>query len=186
MTETDDLPFDYGEDAAPSDAELAQVSSTIKALLRAEKELATAEAERDRKKQTRDELAYRRLPELLRSLGYEPGDKIRMGGVDIELKGDVKAKIPVARAEEAFRWLDEHGHGGLIKRNVTIGFRRDEHEQAKRLLGSLEEYENVKEDQWIESATLKKFVREAQARGEDVPADLFGVFNFQEARIKTR
>lgn len=175
---------DYGDDAAPSNDELAQVTSAIRALQRADEALEEAKADAAIKQQTRDDIAYRKLPDLLIRLGYEPGDKIKMGGRTLELKTDVKTSIPATRREEAYAWLEEHGHGGLIKRDVIVGFRRDEHEEANALLGNLADYDNVKEVQKVESATLKKFVKGALADGEDVPTDLFTVYEFKEAKLK--
>lgn len=177
---------DYGDDAAPSNAELVEVSATIRALQRAEEALEDAEQEARLKKQTRDDLAKHRLPELLLRLGYEPGDKIRMAGVNLELRADVTTKIPVARRAEAFAWLEERGHSGLIKSTVVVGFRRDEHDRAQSLVDDLSDYENVKQEEKVESSTLKKFVRDRLAAGEEVPRDLFGVFEFKEVRLKNK
>ena len=179
---------DYGDHAVtPKNADLAELTDAVRALERAEDELQDATVEALVKQQARDDLALCAIPRIMEGLGFKPGAKIPLGGgVVVELSEDVKTKIPKARAEEAFAWLEAQGQGGLIKREIVVGFRREEQEAATELLGQLADYENVKEAQRVESSTLKKFVRDALARGEEVPRDLFGVFEFKEVKLKRK
>jgi hypothetical protein len=116
------------------------------------------------------------------------------GGFSFDLTTLLNASIPKDRQDEAFAFLEDHGHGDLIKRKFTIQFGRDEVAWAKKFMQDLAKRKkplNVEQKIWVEPQTLGAFVREqhrnAAATGtnadELVPPTLFGVFKMTYAKL---
>jgi hypothetical protein len=82
------------------------------------------------------------------------------------------------------QWLDDHGHGGIIKRNITVGFNRDQEGDASVLQDELSDrFENVKADRKVEPSTLRAFIADQLEAGAAVPLDLFGAWEQRVARV---
>lgn len=105
-------------------------------------------------------------------------------GTKVELKDVVRAGLPnkdkhPQERQLALEWLVEHEHGGLIKR--TLEFFLDKGFDAIALQKIIDTAANlgVKDvalDETVHTQTLAAFVREQLARGEALPASLFGVY----------
>jgi hypothetical protein len=105
-------------------------------------------------------------------------------GSAVEVKPVYGASIPIAKKEEAFKWLREHGLGDLIKNEITVAFGRDEDNKAQQyaVLAQGQGYEPVQKLK-VEPMTLKALVRERIEAGQDMPADLFNVFAGNRTKI---
>ena len=105
-------------------------------------------------------------------------------GSSVEVKPVYGASIPIAKKEEAFKWLREHGLGDLIKNEITVAFGRDEDNKAQQyaVLAQGQGYEPVQKLK-VEPMTLKALVRERIEAGQDMPADLFNVFAGNRTKI---
>jgi len=149
-------------------------------------DLAVARREEDLRKaqQVATDLSERQIPELMDSLGIETFTTT--AGLKVTVGRTIRASIPAAQKEQAMAWLDEHGHGGLIKRSVVVAFNREDEAQAKRLAENLQEtYGSVKSDQKVESSTLRAFIAERLKLGEDIPLALFGAWEQRKAKVAT-
>lgn len=101
-------------------------------------------------------------------------------GLTVEVENTIQAGLSKDRKMEAIAWLRAHAPG-LIKREFAIIARDDE--QGQELAELLAEYD-VSDMPSVHPQTLKKFVRERLADGEDIPQDLFGVFFQRKAKVK--
>ncbi len=105
----------------------------------------------------------------------------------MEVKPVYGASIPVARKEEAFKWLRDNGLGDLIKNEVTVSFGRNEDNKAST-------YANLAQGQGfqpvqklkVEPMTLKALVRERIESGREIPSDLFNVYAGSRTTIKRK
>jgi|TARA_B100001564_G_C20662555_1_gene682230 hypothetical protein len=109
-------------------------------------------------------------------------------GAEIKVRDFVRASIPVANRDKAFEWLNENGHGGIIKNHITAEFSRGQDNLAKNLEAELnaqamEQGFATKVKKWVEPMTLKSFCREQIEKGNNLPHDLLGVFIGQETKI---
>lgn len=102
-------------------------------------------------------------------------------GLTVEVENVLQAGLSKDRKQEALAWLRANGHAALIKRELTVMARDDE--QGQELAELLAEYD-VSDMPSVHPQTLKKFVRERLAEGEDIPQDLFGVFFQRKAKVK--
>lgn len=97
----------------------------------------------------------------------------------------VNASITKANEEEAFKWLDENGHGSLIKTDVTAKFGRNDLEEAKRALSLLEgNGMTATMKQSVHASTLKAFAKEQYENGKTLPESCFSVHQGRVAKIK--
>lgn len=130
----------------------------------------------------RDEILRRLIPEMMEQAGLE---SFKMAnGATIGVKNEIKASISQANAPKAFAWLTEHDFDGIIKTKVISAFGRGELEEAQKLLDQLEsDGVDAALKQEVHPSTLKSFVKERLEEGDDIPLDVFGVFEYKIAKI---
>jgi ribosomal protein S21 len=120
------------------------------------------------------------IPDIMREYGV---DEIKIDGVKVTLRSDVHPSIPEPR-DNAFKWLDQNGFGGLIKTEVKIAFPRDEREQAIEFKRELEEQGMVPEmKENVHYQTLRSWAKERMDAGQSVPDDLFHLNPFTEVKF---
>jgi hypothetical protein len=105
-------------------------------------------------------------------------------GTSVEVKPVYGASIPVAKKEDAFKWLRDNGLGDLIKNEITVAFGRDEDNKAQQyaVLAQGQGYEPVQKLK-VEPMTLKALVRERLESGQEMPSDLFNVFSGNRTKV---
>jgi hypothetical protein len=108
-------------------------------------------------------------------------------GSAVEVKPVYGASIPVAKREEAFKWLRDNGLGDLIKNEVTVSFGRNEDNKAANyaVLAQGQGYQPVQKLK-VEPMTLKALVRERIESGREIPSDLFNVYAGSRTTIKRK
>jgi hypothetical protein len=115
-------------------------------------------------------------------------------GYEVGLEETVAAAQPKDRLSESNDWLQAHGHGGLVKREITIRFNREDEAWAKKFMADCAKRRrplDLTVKRYVHPQTLGKFVREqlaaARAAGVDpetlAPTDLLGVFKRTVARV---
>lgn len=175
----------FTSDIQPGSNDLANLGELIAQMQDAEEAVREAEAELKQRQQTLRTLAEHDIPELMMACGIETFETT--DGIKVSIKKDIRASIPVAMRERAYQWLEENGHSGLIKREVRVGFRRDQGDEAQALLDELgSKHGNVAERQEVHPSTLKAFLKEQLDAGEDIPMEMFGAFELRRAKIKKR
>ncbi len=98
-------------------------------------------------------------------------------GSKLEVVPAIYASIPAKYKEDAFQWLRDHGHGDLIKNQLSASFGRGEDDKAEDFKHKVSELGlPVQQKVWVEPMTLKAFARERIANGDELPMDKFGVF----------
>ena len=105
-------------------------------------------------------------------------------GSSVEVKPVYGASIPIAKREEAFKWLRDNDLGDLIKNEVTVAFGRGEDNKAAdyATLSQRQGFEHVQILK-VEPMTLKALVRERLEAGQEIPTDLFNVFAGSRTKI---
>lgn len=115
------------------------------------------------------------VPNKLDDLGMS---SIKMAdGRKVEVKPFYSCKI---LNEQAFAWLDENGHGGLIKTKVVQEFSRTEREKA---IEFVKEHPEFRFEQGVHYQTITAFTKEIYSRNETLPEDLFQVFQGKKTKI---
>jgi hypothetical protein len=113
-------------------------------------------------------------------------DKVVLqSGEAITVKRDVYVAIPADQKAQAFGWLEENGHGALIKTEVSVAFGREQREAAVAFQQSCEQQGlNADVNVSVHAQTLKAFLREQLENAKPVPLDLFGARPVSIATVK--
>ena len=127
-------------------------------------------------------LAEEEIPALLSEVGLS--EITLSNGAKISTNAYYFARITEHNRDEAFTWLQDNGHGDIIKNTVSVSFGRDEDVDAEKLLTNLQDDGfTTSGKKWVEPMTLKAFVREQVENGNDLPLETFNVYIGQKTRI---
>jgi hypothetical protein len=186
---TDD-PFDYGSDADPDQDAVARAFADLdKLTLQAERiheQRVRADEHAQKLKQAEEQLLNKDIPELLAKMRLD--ECTTASGIAVKVKREIKASLPghdrVEARMGALRWLVEHGHGGVIKNQVSIALDRGEDTRADDLVVDLRAKGfDVEAKKDVHASTLGALVRELVANGTIVPRDLFNLFDMRIAKL---
>ncbi len=170
-----------------SDEAKASVARLARLQVELENEVDKLEGQLKSKKIELQRVAEQDLPEAMDKIGMKKFELT--DGTKIDISTFYNASIPAERKPEAFAWLDENGHGGLIKTEVEVKFERGELEIAKEFMTFIRGFNQLSNEpellQNVHFQTLRGFVREQVESGATLPQDLFGVFIGRKAKIKT-
>jgi len=159
-----------------------KLSDQVVKLQKLEDEVATEEGKLKELKRKRDLVSGEVIPTMMQEMNIST---IKLAdGSSVEVKPVYGASIPVAKREEAFKWLRDNGLGDLIKNEVTVAFGRNEDNKASQyaVLAKGQGYEPVQKLK-VEPMTLKALVRERIEAGQDMPSDLFNLFAGSRTKI---
>lgn len=174
---------DYSQEYVENPANVKEeLHSLVRDLEQAEREVNQRKIELARAETRERDLREILIPELMQSMGIK---KIETSdGINVSVEDDVYAKISHDNSPEAFKWLDDNGHGGMVKRKVTVEFNRDQEDTVKELVTKLRiDFPQTREEKKVESQTLKAWVRRRRKEGKPVPEELFGVHVRPVAKI---
>lgn len=192
MLNADDA-FDYGTDGDPDQEAVARAFVELDKLTLQAERLTTqrkkAEEQLQKCKQAEEQLLNKDIPELLGKMRLDAC--VTASGIEVKVKREIKVSLPghdrVEARMGAFRWLVEHGHGGVIKNQVSIALDRGEDTRADELVVELRGkgfYVESKKD--VHAQTLGALVRELVADGKIVPRDFFNLFDMRIAKLSRK
>lgn len=117
-------------------------------------------------------LAEEVIPNRMTELGCK--EHVLLNGFKVELGTTYDIGITVDNREAAYQWMDENGHGGLIKRDITIHFNRDQQDDARKLQKELQsrKFPDVSEKASIHHSTLGSWGRKRLEAGEFMPPSI--------------
>jgi len=122
------------------------------------------------------------IPALLSEVGLS--EITLTNGKKISTSAYYYGRITEHNQQEAFEWLQDNGHGDIIKNVVSVSFGRDEDVNAEKLLSNLQDNGyTTNGKKWVEPMTLKAFIREQVESGNDLPLETFNVYVGQKTRI---
>ena len=185
--------FDYGADADPDQEVIAQAFADLdKLTLQAERlteQRKRAEDQLQKLKQAEEQLLNKDIPELLAKMRLD--DCVTTSGIHVKVKREIKASLPghdrVEARMGALRWLVEHGHGGVIKNQVSVALDRGEDSRADDLVVKLRaEGFDVEAKKDVHAQTLGALVRELVAEGKIVPREYFNLFDMRLAKLSRK
>lgn len=183
---TEPVPIhDYSQfQDTPDDSKLAELTKLANRQAESEAEVARLKSLLTTANEQLRAVAEQELPALMDQLGFS--DFKTTTGLKITIRETIRASIPKARADEAFNWLDEHGHAAIVKRQFVASFGRDEEKWARKFAADLRRRKrevSVEDLKKVESSTLRAFVKAQLEDGADIPLELFGVFRQRISKI---
>ncbi len=173
---------DFKEQAAPTDEAFAPLNAMVIEARETQAEIARLERELEAKTKHLAGIIYVRLPALMQGMGLS--EFKTTDGLEISVKEEVEAHISKENQGTAHKWLDENGHGGIIKRDITVSFNKEQAEAAKTLLAELQtKFAGVASKQSVHAQTLKAWAKEMLGNGAAFPMEMFGIFRRKVAKI---
>lgn len=179
------VPNYAGEIPLPTPEETRTLAQMITDLEDAEIAVEVAEAELKARKITVLELKRSTIPALMASMHME---KFSNGELSVTVKKGIFSSVTAERAAAVHKWLEENGHGGLIKREISVPFAMGQDEQAAELRMLLDnKYPgNVKQEEWVETNSLNAFLRKQLEAEVEIPLELFGAQEYREAKVERK
>ena len=159
-----------------------KLSEQVVKLQKLEEEVVAKEKELKELKRKAELLSGEVIPTMMQEMNIST---LKLAdGSSVEVKPVYGASIPVAKKEEAYKWLRENGLGDLIKNEVTVAFGRNEYNKAIAYanLAQGQGYQPVQKLK-VEPMTLKALVRERLEAGLEMPSDLFNMFTVNRTKI---
>ena len=177
--------FDEVDDGSGPAVSLDQLVKLAEEQVELEALLVRAKAAMVAAKADLDQVKEKRLPAMMEAAGmleFKLGD-----GSIVKVKESLKASITKERQAEAFAWLRANKLSALIKNRVTMSFGRGEDEAAAEFFEKLgTDYPDNDRAQVlkVEPGTLVATIEALLKEGEDVPYDVFGIFELKQATVK--
>lgn len=189
MTKNDDLDEVLGlakatEIDLPDNDELEQLSLNVEALVVLRERIEKGEEFLAELKKQEQRLSGEVIPSIMDSLGLMEIKTTQ--GRKVSYKPFYSGKIREEAEDRAFEWLEEEGHGGVIKGQMILDYRRPQRDEVLALR------EELKAQGWastiklgVHHATLRSLFREViEDDGGNFPPDLFDLFIGRKTTIK--
>ena len=170
-------------DSDVTNDELANVSSLAQKQINLTNEVSQIEDMLKAKKEELRLVQEQELPDALSEVGLT--QIVLSSGEKISLSEFYSAHISKANQQQAYQWLIENGHEGIIKNEVSLIFYRGESQIVDETVLALKSRGLSPEvKQSIHPSTLKAFVKEQLTTGNDIPTEPFGIYIGTKANIK--
>ena len=163
--------------AIPTEEKLKNLSKLAEDLVLVEDAISEVEDRLADLKRQKRKLAEIEIPDVMNEVGLK--EFKLTNGLKVNIKNVFTGKITQENADEAFKWLDEHGHGGIVKGQVVIPFRLD---APKETIRKIEEFAEqmgytAEEKLQVHHMTLSAFIKDRIMNGDpDFPRELFNVW----------
>lgn len=180
LAEDDDAEF--GE---VSDDQLRRISKLAAAKMEIEKDIDKAKEHLAQLNGKLKEIEEIELPNAMEDAGMKKFTLL--DGSEVTIADMVSISITKEGKDSGatFEWLEENGHGSIVRHVVQSAFKRGEDEAAKALVALLEEngipFDDKQDVHW---KTLESWYKQELENGRDVPENLFNAYEFKKAKIK--
>ena len=167
--------------------EITDIAQQCVLLKKKEDEVAELEDKLKAKKEERDDISSRVIPELLQEQGLS---EIKLAdGSKVSVKKEFRATLPKddLRREAAYQWLRDQNLGDIIKNNVTVSFGKGEDNKANQLV-DLAVANGFTPQQKSDVAwnTLTALYEERVKAGLDMPSDVFHLWIKDKTKISRK
>ncbi len=121
------------------------------------------------------------IPNAFADMGLDDSTKLVIDGMVLTIGNEVFASIKSADRPKAHQFIRDFGDARLLKHEVTI--KADSEEQADAIVAQHED-KTVTSKTSVHPSTLKSWVGKRIAEGDEIPLELFGVFQKRVAKVK--
>jgi hypothetical protein len=168
----------------PKDEQISDLSALVKELVTIRNQLEQLEETRKELAKQEQRLGGELIPSKMDELGIST---VTVNDRKVTCKPFYSAKIRPESEPQAFDWLEEAGHGDVIKGELIVPYRRPDRDLANTIRSLIrEEYgmeSNVKLG--VHHSTLRALARElVEDEGVVPPPDLFDLFIGRQTVIK--
>ena len=183
--EDDDLYAHFRTPPEKNDNLMGVLRSLADELMQSEENIRRLEEELEVAKAVHKDIAENRIPAA--TDGME--GKFNLGdGRELQVKEEIRSSIAGEKRVPAIEWLDEHGYGHIVKRQVVFEFPKGDEERCKKFIEAVQKLGLgqlvMKSNFTVHHATLNSWVKERLGEGVALPSDVFGIFRQRTAKIK--
>jgi len=140
-----------------------------------------------------DGLYFKKLPDMMDEIGVQVITLAAEGNMPAVTASvgpfyaaNIGVKWPDQRREAALAWLDDNGHGDLIKTEVTLSFKREDREAARAFVTEARKYGTPVIEETVHHGTLTAWLREqVEEIGYVPPLDIIGGTVARSVKLKT-
>jgi hypothetical protein len=183
--------FDFGDEALEDTEEtlgdnaMTRLAGLAKDQVDAEALVAAMEERLKEAQDALNDIYMKRLPDLMDDL--ELTDFSTKNGLKIKLRQKIRGSIPKDNESEAFKWLEDHDNGNMIKRQFVIQFGLAEEGWARKFMADCRKRKkslNMKVDRKVPAPTLQSWVSNQLEEGAKIPMELFGVWRQRFTKVE--
>jgi hypothetical protein len=142
-------------------------------------------------------LYFQKIPDAMDEAGVDTlgiPPEGNLPGYDLEIKpfisANIGAKWPPDKRAAALKWLDENGHGDLIKTEVLAAFPREDRDEARKFLETVRASDpdaRVEVKESVNHMTLSAWLRDLFSTGQPIPPlEVIGGTIARMANLKPR
>jgi len=181
----DEVVKDKKKVKKPIDSQLKVITKIGEKVVENKRNIARLDEEVKLAKEKLKKIVEEELPDAMTSVNlrtFELED-----GTNFSVKDEIFVSIREDRRAGALKWLEDNGHGDLIKHDVKVSFGRGDHDHAenlKKILGKSFKSIPYDERMTVHSGTLKAFAKERYSLGETLPEEHFSVYEANIAKVK--
>jgi len=178
-----DYQYDEGMSGAEREATLERLMAFVNRQL--ELELAVVQIKETLKEAEKEynKISLLEIPEIMDSLGVE--EITLKNGRKVSVKENLYCSVPKKNMELIAKILTDNGYETLLKTDVIIPLDATDRELKSEVFRVLESSGvDFQEKFGVNTASLKKAIKEMLAEGVDISLDTFGAFIKKEAKIK--
>ena len=164
---------DSGADLEVKDNSVNAISKLALKQLKLMAEVDAAEDALSRLKEDLKKVSEIDLPTAMLEAGMREFKLV--DGASIKVEKFYGASIKVENRPEAYKWLVDNGHEGLIKTSVVTEFGKgvDERKEARKFMESVvKDGFSAELDESVHASTLKAFVKEQIEAKNELPASI--------------
>lgn len=129
------------------------------------------------------------IPEAMQKIGMS--SFALTNGAEITVKSFYSGKIDDENRYAATKWLNENGHGAILKKELVLDFGKKEGIDWQPLVKKVKELVREKEEidinatvkEGVHHATLNAFIKEQVQGGKEFPLDIFKAYVGTRAKI---
>ena len=174
-------PYDYDDDVRADTTQDEAITWAARDWQRVVGVIGELEGNLREAKARLQDLEERVLPDLMDAAGVQ---KLTLtDGTKLEVDTLISASVPKKNLAAVVQWLDQHGHGGMVEREISIPMGRGGaipnalHNQLVQLGLTWEDTSTVN------TTRLKSWAREMLERGQAFPSELFGMYIRRAAKL---
>ena len=163
--------------------DLEDLTELVNQVLMLDEEFIKQETKLKAIKKVLTDLLEKEIPLKLQEMGLK--EATLKDGTKISVVPTYFARIKKTDTTQAHQWLRENGFGDIIKRTIAIEFTKGEDDIASKVKSSLEnDGYLINDNESVHYQTLNGWVREQIEKGTELPRELLGVYQKNEAKIK--
>lgn len=167
---------EYIHNEQPTDTDLQNIAKLAREFVAADVHIRSLKMELEKVERYYEEISTVKLPEAMNAVGM--AEFKLNNGYSLSVIPIFNVRLTKKNLDKADAWLQDNGHGGMIKRKLEITYPKDYiNAELETLLDQLEELgfkaQEVLDVHW---STIQSWANEMKAEGEVIPEDIFNVY----------